>query len=63
MRPVAEIEARLGVRRRQAPEDLARVQPDAGERVADAVGRVQRDGHQHSKSVKSNTPSGAIADC
>ena len=44
MRPVAEVEAHLGVGGGQAVEDFARVESDAGERVADAVGRVERDG-------------------
>ena len=43
MRPVTEIEAYLRVRAGQAHEDFVRVQSHAGERVADAVGRVQRD--------------------
>jgi hypothetical protein len=43
MRPVAEIEARLRMSAGQAHEDFVRVQSHAGKRVADAVGRVQRD--------------------
>ena len=44
MRPVAEIEARLRDARAARPvQDFARVEADAGELIADAVGGVERD--------------------
>ena len=61
VRPVAEIEARLGMRRRQPEQNLARVESDSRERVADAVSRVECDrreiavseSHDYSQSLYS----------
>ena len=43
MRAVAEIEADFGMLRRQTVEDFVRVESNAGERVAEAVGGIESD--------------------
>jgi hypothetical protein len=52
MRTVAKIEAGFRVGSREAVENFVGIQAHAGERIADAIGRVQRDvrGSVHGQS-------------
>ena len=53
MRPVTEIEAYFRVGAGETHEDFVRVKSHAGEYIADAVGRVQRDVVQIRQTVYS----------
>ncbi len=53
MRPVTEIEAYVRMGAGQTHQDLVRVQSHAGERIADTVGRVQRNVVQIRQTVYS----------